>query len=197
MTVITGSVIGAVATAGVATGPAAFGAAAGTLVSILSGSTVGMAGSTLGTAAASGGVMGAVTGSLASVLGNATPYSVIHGSLLGAVTGAGSSAAYTAAVVGAASGPLSLLVLGADIAESDAACTFDCWKPILHDESTEPSNGMLLQDVIADKRIADVTLSFSNLSDPHIVLHNIWGEMFRIDMVSLPSGHLATHANKI
>jgi hypothetical protein len=77
--------------------------------------------------------------------------------------------------------------------------TFDCWKPILHDDSSEPSNGKTLQEIAMDPRIKQVTTTFydNNLDLPYLVLENIWNEPFRIEYVYSPCGQLATHAVKI
>ncbi|CAF1123172.1 unnamed protein product [Adineta steineri] len=77
--------------------------------------------------------------------------------------------------------------------------TFDCWKPILHDDSVEPSNGKLLRDIVADSRIKKVTIQ--NNSDGSIsqfVLENIWNESFNIEFFYLmPMKQLVAHADKI
>lgn len=85
-----------------------------------------------------------------------------------------------------------LAILGAD----ETGTTFDCWKPVLHDTSAEPSNGKILKDVINDPRISRVILQDDQDDEhlPNISLVNIWGERFDIEYIILPSGQLCAHA---
>lgn len=173
----------------------AAGATAGTAVGIVSAATTG--GSVAG-AAAAGAVSGAVAGTIAGGAGTAAAV----GGVAGAATGAAASAAVTSASAGAtglvttglALGPVGWLALG-----STQCYTFDCWKPVLHDESTTPSNGILLKDIVVDPRIKMVTsIQSDNCDDlPQIYLENIWDEKYRIDYVMLPSNKLAAHAIKM
>ena len=84
--------------------------------------------------------------------------------------------------------------------EEYSTVTWDCWKPVLHDESVEPSNGILLKDIVLDSRIKDVIIA-DNQNDsmfPLISLKNKWNEEFRIDYVLLPkSKKLALHAVRL
>jgi hypothetical protein len=49
----------------------------------------------------------------------------------------------------------------------DSAITFDCWKPILHDISDEPSNGKYLKDVASDSRIKKVFVDNNKYINRH------------------------------
>ena len=99
----------------------------------------------------------------------------------------------------AAMGPVGWLALGAEEMKledgSHGTYTFDCWKPVLHDESSEPSEGRLLRDVVEDPRVTHATITPRDGSPyPDIILHNIWMEQFRIEYVQLPDGLWAAHA---
>ena len=114
----------------------------------------------------------------------------VIGALAGAVVGAASSN-----VAAITSGPIGWLVVGAAHDDAAAKCTFDCWKPLLHDDSFIPSTGKLLRDVIVDARVTEV-ISTANVNSPlpEITLRNIWDELFGIEYVMLPSKQLAAHA---
>jgi hypothetical protein len=107
-------------------------------------------------------------------------------------------------------GPIGWTILGAieDVindASNDASSgfTFDCWKPVVHDETTEPSQGKFLRDIMEDSRMKNVVVVDNNVDNdnndgqgllPLIVLENVWNEKFRVDFVMLPSKVLAAHA---
>ena len=55
-------------------------------------------------------------------------------------------------LLGVLAGPVGWLILGG---ESD---TFDCWKPVLHDRTIEPSAGKLIKDVVTDPRIKQASM---------------------------------------
>ena len=112
---------------------------------------------------------------------------------------AASSAAVVSTVLAAPflinSGPLGLVVLGASPTpanQSDVTYTFDCWKPVLHENSQSPSNGKLLRDVILDPRIKRLVV---NRQSSEIVLENIWDEQFLIEFMFLATGQRAAHAS--
>ncbi|RNA36178.1 prediced GPI-anchored 23-like [Brachionus plicatilis] len=66
-------------------------------------------------------------------------------------------------------GPLAVALIGHD------DITYDCWKSVLHDSSTEPSKGMLLNDLVSDQRIKH----FRILNDDkkiNLELENVWDE---------------------
>jgi hypothetical protein len=208
MTVLTVGVVATILTAGAAapavaliTTGAGGGAVAGGAVGVVTTAAAG-AGATAATVAgtaAAGGVMGAVSGAIAG--------GTVGAAATGAATGAATAAAVSSASAGAASlgtaagilsGPVGWLVLGVSKEEqSSGVYTFDCWKPVLHDDSREPSNGRLLRDVACDPRIKQVTTMNSDSDLPNLVLQNVWDEEFRIEYVYLPDGQLTTHAIKI
>ena len=66
----------------------------------------------------------------------------------------------------------------------------------MHDETSQPSQGRLLRDVIDDPRLRNVIVDTigDGQSLPEIVLENVWNEKFRIEFVMLPSNLLAAHA---
>ena len=119
---------------------------------------------------------------------------------VGAAANAGASAG-TAIVAGtsAALGPIGWLALGAEEMKLEDGAhttyTFDCWKPVLHDESSEPSKGKLLRDVVGDSRVTHATITPRDDSPyPNVILHNIWMEQFNIEYVQFPDGVWAAHA---
>jgi len=97
-------------------------------------------------------------------------------------------------VAGIGSEPVSWLILGASEEPTTSAYTFDCWKQVVHDTTSEPSNGRLLREIVADPRVKQVIESGDKSPFPEIILENIWGEIFRIVYVMLPSNQLAAHA---
>ncbi len=172
---------------------AAAGASAGAAVGVISAAGTG---ASVAGAAGAGAVAGAVGGSIAGGAGVAA----VAGGATGAATGAATAAAVTSASAGAsglataggiAAGPIGWIILG-----TDEFYTFDCWKQVVHDESTAPSQGRFLREVIMDKRIKNVKIETSN-DLPQLILENIWDERFRIDYVMLPSNQLTAHASKI
>jgi hypothetical protein len=88
------------------------------------------------------------------------------------------------------------ITVGATHDQTSTACTFDCWKNVVHDDSLDPSNGRLLGEIVMDPRIKHVSTSANNDSSPlpEIILENIWNEKFAIEYVTLPSGEMAAHA---
>ncbi len=164
----------------------------------------------------SGGAIGA-SASAGAIIGSILSggYS---GALAGGLSGAASSALTSSAVSTLLSGPIGMLVLGAEksvdvdvdvnshvdvdvdvSSNANVGVTFDCWKPVLHDETTEPSQGRLLKDVAADRRIKDVLVGEDERGGglPKIVLKNIWNESFRVNYVVLSPEMLAAHAKLI
>jgi len=89
-----------------------------------------------------------------------------------------------------------LVVGAAALDETSTVYTYDCWKPVVHDNSLEPSNGRLLGELAVDPRIKNVHTSANHESSllPEIILENIWNERFLIEIVKLPSGGIAAHA---
>lgn len=187
--------------AGFGASTAATGASSGAIVGAITGLGLGIIGPLVGTGTASSvaGAAGA-SASAGAILGYVTSKEVngaIAGSMSGTLTSALSAKVFENAV-GTSNIPIGVarLILGTEIKD---LCTFDCWKPIVHDESTTPSKGILLKDIVIDPRIKKVTTIESENSDefPEIYLENIWNEKYRINYVMLPSNELAAHAIKV
>ena len=209
MVALTGVTVAMVATAGAA-GPAIVaGVSAGANIGAGVGAATGLggavtaaatgsavaAGTTVIGAAAAGGAAGAIGGSVAAGSGAAAAL----GAAGGAASGAAGGAAISSICAGIFTGPVGWVILGTTAEESSGVYTFDCWKPILHDDSSEPSHGKTLREIAMDPRIKQVstTANENNANFPHLVLQNVWDEQFRIDYVYLFSNQLAAHAVKI
>ena len=91
------------------------------------------------------------------------------------------------------------MALGTSLNSYGSGVTYDCWKPVLHDTSEEPSNGMLMKDVVCHPHVAKVTMNEGLVPEfPRIVLENIWNESFEIDYVLLvETGEVACHARPL
>jgi len=95
-----------------------------------------------------------------------------------------------------AMGPSGWITIGANC-EPKSNITWDCWKPILHEEDNSKSTGILLKDLAADERVK--TISFEN-DNIHLTVENIWNEKFQLCPVQLPEpvgGGIAFHAERI
>jgi hypothetical protein len=77
--------------------------------------------------------------------------------------------------------------------------TWDCWKPVLRDASTEPSvAGMPIAGVLGDKRIAAWEMvRFGSPGDFELSVKNMWGDQFVIRPVLLPDRLVAAHATPV
>jgi hypothetical protein len=107
---------------------------------------------------------------------------------------AAEAATTTAAV---ASGPWGWIVLGADTDKY----TYDCWKPVVRDESVEPSAGMTLRALCAHPNVRSVTATGADAppSPFSFTVTNIKDETFGLSFVGL-SGVMHTvalHATRI
>ena len=170
------------ATEGAAAGATAIGAVT------MGGSAVGSAmGGAVGTATATGAITGAAGG---------TAGSIALGTVASTSSAVGTGGLGIAGVLG---GPVGLVVLGADTGSSGSGITYDCWKPVIHDESTEPSNGMLLKDVMDHPNVANISVT-PGVHDalPNIVLENIWEEKFEIQyFVIRENNRIVCHAKAL
>jgi hypothetical protein len=181
---------------GLVTGMLNAAATAGSSAAIVAKSAAGgMVVGAIGGTVTAGAATGAVVASMSGAATAATVSSVITGA-----TGLALSST-TAAIL---SGPVGWIVLGAAAEiQSPGVYTFDCWKVVLHDDSSEPSNGRLLKDLIKDPRIKQVTTTTITTKNddndlPHLILENIWDEQFSIEYVYLEStNQLAAHAVKV
>lgn len=176
--------------------PAAAGTAAGVLITgakiwIQSEPVKAAISTAVGTGTSSGAVAGAIVGKTAT--------SALTGALLGGMSagGVGSVLAGSIAAVSGTitSGPLGLLTVGTS--QTGNQRTYDCWKPVIRDISEEPSQGMILKDLVLHPNIASVTVEHS-LCMPRIVLENKWSEKFEIQYVLLQDSEtLQCHASRI
>eukprot|EP00928_Gymnodinium_smaydae_P075195 TRINITY_DN581_c0_g1_i4.p1 TRINITY_DN581_c0_g1~~TRINITY_DN581_c0_g1_i4.p1 ORF type:complete len:175 (-),score=23.52 TRINITY_DN581_c0_g1_i4:302-826(-) len=85
---------------------------------------------------------------------------------------------------------LGFVTVGAGVDAS--AVTWDCWKPIVRDDSTTPSRGRPLIDILKDPVISDYSVG-----NHSIVVRNRWNESWRIDPLILPWGEVAAHASQL
>eukprot|EP00928_Gymnodinium_smaydae_P062804 TRINITY_DN4657_c0_g1_i6.p1 TRINITY_DN4657_c0_g1~~TRINITY_DN4657_c0_g1_i6.p1 ORF type:complete len:212 (+),score=33.28 TRINITY_DN4657_c0_g1_i6:66-701(+) len=111
------------------------------------------------------------------------------------VAGAGSIGVAAAKAVSMLTNPAVAVALGLVTvgAEADAsAVTWDCWKPIVHENSTAPSRGRPLIDILNDPVISDYSIG-----NHSVVVRNRWNESWRIDPLILPWGEVAAHASQI
>ncbi|OKP10287.1 hypothetical protein PENSUB_4283 [Penicillium subrubescens] len=169
-----------------------FGGAVGSGGAILSGATAGAttAAATLTTAS---GMAGAVVGS--AVTGG-TVSGIAAGAVGGTIAGGAASGAVTAVTSGAVSsgfwtgvttastfmGPAGLAYVGAD------GYTWDCWKPVVLDDSNGASNGIALRDLYSHPNIRRITVDCKGF-----IAENIRGGLFRLSPVEV-EGTLAFHA---
>lgn len=186
MTVLTVGVAVTVITCGAAA-PAVAGASSGVVATV--------AGGTASATVAGSAGAGAVVGTIAGAAAGGTAASAATGAAVGASAAAAvtSSSAGTAGITaGLAAGPIGWLVLGA---VNGHKATYDCWKPILHDSSIEPSRGILLRDLLGDSRVQQVIVDETSRELPAITLINVWGEKFQLEFFKLPSNNqLVAHA---
>ena len=144
--------------------------------------------------------MAASGGAIAGAAGGSA-VSAATGAVAGAASAAGVGGTGTgvAAALGICSGPVGWLVLGAETDSDGHGITFDCWKPVLHDTSMEPSSGMLLKDVMDHPNVANVSVSPGTVTGlPNIVLENIWEEKFEIQyFVIRENNRLVCHAKAL
>jgi hypothetical protein len=135
------------------------------------------------------------------VAGSASAASAAAGTATAAAgTAAGASTAGLTAA-GIASGPVGWLLLGAEPHSTQhhpvSDATFDCWKPVIRDHSTQLSSGKLLKEMMTDERIKEIIIGEcrNEFSLPELSLINIWDERFDINYLVLPSNNqLVAHA---
>jgi hypothetical protein len=110
---------------------------------------------------------------------------------VGAATGVAglgaTGAAYTtvlanALTASAFAGPIGAAVVGAD------GHTWDCWKPVVMDDSVGLSHSITLRDLFNHPNLRRMTVDGNNF-----IAENIRGEQFRLSPVSV-DGTLAFHA---
>lgn len=170
-----------------------------------SSSSIGGAAAVAGTVEAVGGAVAvaASTGAIAGAAGTGTVAGAGVGALVGstAAAGVGGSGAGAATIVAgtALTGGIGLFVLGTSTKQEDGHITYDCWKPVVHDVSEEPSNGMYLKDLFSHENIQKVTMATDcSTSLPNIVIENIWKEEFQIEYMMLnTTGEIVCHAKQM
>lgn len=181
------------------------GAAAGAAIGI----AAGCAGTTAGTGVAVGGAVGASTagGAIAGAAATETAVGAVVGAVAAmtsaagtATTGVASTQLGAAVAAGTAvTGPIGLIVLGATDSSDGNQITYDCWKPVVHDTSEKPSNGILLKDLVCHPHVANVKITPGDRTDlPHIVFENIWNEKFEIEyLVIYDTRKVVCHAKAV
>jgi hypothetical protein len=121
----------------------------------------------------------------------------------GTAAGTAAGASTAGLTAGIASGPVGWLLLGAEPHSSTqhpvaaAGATFDCWKPVVRDNSTQLSSGKLLKEMMTDKRIKEIIIGEcrNSWNLPELSLINIWDEQFDISYLVLPfNNQLVAHA---
>ena len=113
-----------------------------------------------------------------------------EGAVVGAgIVGGGSGSAGIA--LATLVGPLGWAVVGSKKDDGENGYTWDCWKPIIRNMSTRPSQGMPLQSLAVHPNVQSVSLDQDGL-----LVGNIFGERFRLAPVDV-EGTLAFHASII
>ncbi len=195
MTVLTAGVVKKITSSGAATvvtAPALAGSTTGLVSEVVQ--AAGSAGATVAGSAAAGAVIGAISGACAGATDS--------GAVGSAIIGSASATAVTSVTAGVASGPVGWLVLEAeDTHHPIAGATFDCWKLVVRDDSTQLSSGKLLKEILEDQRIQQVIVNESRnkFNLPELRLVNIWDEQFDINYLVLPfrNNQLVAHAVRV
>ncbi|KAF3088758.1 hypothetical protein TWF569_001435 [Orbilia oligospora] len=166
----------------------------------------------LGTSGASA-VTGAALSGAAAIEGMTAGAAVVavgEGALVatGAAVG-GSSAGIALATL---AGPIGCLIVGCEDMDvssveeeeeggNNPGITWDCWKPIVHDMSVMPSEGMALRTLAVHPNVKFVNMSTSSsaLLDEdagRFLVENVFGERFCLGYVNV-GGTLALHASRL
>ena len=105
---------------------------------------------------------------------------------------------YSGAIV-VGTGGWGLLAIGTSVKPEGDQTTYDCWKPVVHDKSEDPSDGILMKDLVSHPHVAKVTITEGICTDlPHIILENVWKEMFEIEYLLLhDTGKIVCHAKPV
>ncbi|CAG2190091.1 unnamed protein product [Mytilus edulis] len=136
----------------------------------------------LGTAIGTGMSSGAIAGAIVTKTFTSGLTGAIVGGLSSAGVGSVIGGCLAAASATITSSPIGLLTVGTSTEGTDI--THDCWKQIVHDSSLEPSNGILLKDLVSHCKVSNVTVTSCGLL-PHVVIQNIWNEKFELEYVVL------------
>ena len=197
MTILTGGAVGFIVTASGSMIPAAVGTAAGVL---MTGTKLWVQAEPLKVALATAIGTGTSAGAIAGAAVTKSATNAVSGAIIGGLSagGVGSVLAGSLAVGGTlAANPWSLLTVGTTIKGDENDITFDCWKPVVRDNSDEASHGMSLSDMMTHPNVHDVVVTPGALL-PNIVIENIWNEKFQLDYVVLrDSEKLYCHATSL
>ncbi|KAK6505704.1 hypothetical protein TWF481_007596 [Arthrobotrys musiformis] len=126
-----------------------------------------------------------------------TGVAAIEGVSVGAtVLGVGEGAIFgVGALFGGSSAGMALATLAGPIGSLIVGCsygtTWDCWKPVVRDMSTEPSSGISLRSLASHPNVQSVSVSQDGF-----LVENVFGESFCLTCVSV-DGTLALHASMI
>ncbi len=85
------------------------------------------------------------------------------------------------------------LVVGAEFSD-DAAISWDCWKAIVHEESTILSKGITVEELSNHENVKKV---ITDEKEDRIFVFNKFGEKFWLIPVNVPGHGLALHAEKV
>ncbi|KJR86288.1 uncharacterized protein SPSK_02798 [Sporothrix schenckii 1099-18] len=113
----------------------------------------------------------------------------------GALVGIGSLAGGSSSGIALATlaGPVGAAVVGyAALGSGTVVASWDCWKPIVRDPSTQPSRGISLGDLAAHPHVDSIVWSHGG----DLVVANIFGERFHRRPVDV-DGSLAFHASPL
>lgn len=165
---------------GVVAGPGVIGVLATEAAALTTGlsTTTTLTASSVGGAAAAGAAVAGAVGETA-VVGAATGAA---STVISAVAGGAIEGAITAATL---AGPVGWAIVGAN------GYTWDCWKPVVMDDTVNPSSGIALRDLYNHPNLQWMTVDGDGF-----VAENIRGEQFRITQVEV-DGSLAFHATPI
>lgn len=175
----------------VAAGPAAAVFAVGTQSALVGPTAAIVHGAISGAGAAVTGLgtaSGAATALTGTVMSAAATAAEMTAANLAASAAGGtllSGAAQGAVTAATLSGPLGWAVLGAN------GHTWDCWKPVVMDDSTTPSCGITLRDLYNHPNLREMVADSNGF-----LAENIRGEQFRLSPVDA-NGTLAFHATAI
>lgn len=167
-----------------------------------------------GAAALAGAKVGIDAALAAAAAGEAVATGLSGGVILGtgATTSIGGAGIGTVASVSASGAIVSMkkgvekgedggkwFLLGASDDSGGNGITYDCWKPVVHDKSREPSKGKFLNEIISHPNISRTTVTTGDHPDlPNIVIENIWGEVFEIEYLLLHTTmNIVCHATQI
>jgi len=148
------------------------------------------------TQAGAAGVGGLIVPAVGAAQGIANPIMAILAVGEGAFVGAGALGGGSSAGIALATlvGPIGWAVVGCNKTDNhngESGYTWDCWKPVVMDDSIGLSRGITLRDLCNHQNLKQMTVDGNNF-----VAENIRGEQFRLSPVEV-KGTLAFHATPI